>query len=51
MANNIGCEGMHEHELDGKIWYMPCKFHIKEDMKKCPKGYKKQNGKCVKKYG
>jgi len=51
MANNIGCEGMHEHELDGKIWYMPCEFHIKEDMKKCPKGYKKQNGKCVKKYG
>ncbi len=51
MANNIGCEGMHEHKLDGKIWYMPCEFHIKEDMKKCPKGYKKQNGKCVKKYG
>ena len=41
MAKNIGCEGMHEHEFRGKTWYMPCEFHIKEEMKKCPKGYKK----------
>jgi len=31
MANNIGCEGMHEHEYEGKTWYMPCEFHKKED--------------------
>ena len=48
MAKNIGCEGMHEHEYEGKTWYMPCEFHIKEDMEKCPKGYKKVYGKCVK---
>jgi hypothetical protein len=34
MANNIGCEGMHEHQFEGKTWYMPCEFHIKEEMKK-----------------
>jgi hypothetical protein len=48
MAKNIGCEGMHEHQFEGKTWYMPCEFHIKEEMKKCPKGYKKVYGKCVK---
>ena len=53
MAKNIGCEGFHTHDLedkDGKLvtWYMPCETHIKEDMKKCPKGFKKVYGKCVK---
>ena len=50
MAKNIGCEGMHEHEYEGKTWYMPCEFHIKDDLgyHKCPKGYKKKDGKCVK---
>ena len=50
MAKNIGCEGMHEHEFDGKTWYMPCEYHNKEDLgyHKCPKGYKKKDGKCVK---
>ena len=48
MAKNIGCEGFHTHEYEGKTWYMPCEFHIKEDMKKCPKGFKKVYGKCVK---
>ena len=50
MAKNIGCEGMHEHEFEGKTWYMPCEFHIKDDLgyHKCPKGYKKKDGKCVK---
>lgn len=50
MARNIGCEGIHEHELEDKTWYMPCEFHIKDDMskhKKCPMGYKKKDGKCV----
>ena len=50
MAKNIGCEGMHEHEFEGKTWYMPCEYHNKEDLgyHKCPKGYKKKDGKCVK---
>ena len=29
MAANIGCEGIHEHEYEGKTWYMPCEFHNK----------------------
>ena len=53
MAKNIGCQGMHEHELDGKTWYMPCETHTKEDFKKykCPEGYVKdyEKHKCVKK--
>ena len=50
MAKNIGCEGFHTHDFDGKTWYMPCEFHIKDDLgyHKCPKGYKKKDGKCVK---
>ena len=26
-AQDIGCEGYHEHEFEGKTWYMPCKEH------------------------
>ena len=26
-AEKIGCKGHHEHEEDGKIWYMPCESH------------------------
>ena len=50
MAKNIGCKGFHTHDFDGKTWYMPCEFHIKDDLgyHKCPKGYKKKDGKCVK---
>ena len=50
MAKNIGCEGIHEHEYEGQTWYMPCEFHNKEDLAyhKCPKGYKRKDGKCVK---
>jgi hypothetical protein len=22
-----GCEGHHEHEMDGEVWYMPCESH------------------------
>ena len=37
-ANEIGCMGYHEHEEDGKIYYMPCQTHT--DLKKpCWKGY------------
>ena len=31
-AKNIGCEGYHEHEYEGKIWYMPCEQHIKDNL-------------------
>lgn len=27
VAKQIGCEGYHEHEIDGKTWYMPCSKH------------------------
>ena len=30
MAKNIGCEGFHIHEFEGKEWYMPCEEHIKK---------------------
>lgn len=26
-AEDIGCEGYHEHEYEGKTWYMPCEKH------------------------
>ena len=48
IAKDLGCEGYHEHEFEGQTWHMPCEFHKKEDMKKCPDGYKKVYGKCVK---
>ena len=30
-----GCEGHHEHEVDGEVWYMPCQNHIElsDDLK------------------
>ena len=27
IADAIGCQGYHEHEEDGKTWYMPCDTH------------------------
>jgi hypothetical protein len=27
IAKMIGCEGYHEHDEDGKTWYMPCESH------------------------
>jgi hypothetical protein len=47
-AQDIGCEGHHTHDFEGKTWYMPCKEHKLEELQKCPKGYKKVYGKCVK---
>jgi hypothetical protein len=26
-AEDFGCQGYHEHEFEGKIWYMPCEKH------------------------
>lgn len=50
IAQNIGCKGFHTHEYNNKTWFMPCESHSKQTLykKKCPKGYKKKNGKCVK---
>jgi len=31
MAKNIGCDGFHTHDLDGKTWYMPCEEHKLSD--------------------
>ena len=31
-AKNIGCEGHHEHEYEGKIWYMPCEQHKQSNL-------------------
>ena len=47
MSANIGCEGIHTHEFDAKTWYMPCEQHSVDMYGKCPKGYKKKDGKCV----
>ncbi len=37
VAQDMGCEGSHEHELEDKIWYMPCEKHILK--KPCEAGY------------
>ena len=50
IAQDLGCEGFHTHELEEKTWYMPCEQHeLKEP---CWKGYemigfKIKNGKKV----
>ena len=49
MSNDLGCEGIHTHDYDGKTWFMPCEQHSVEMYGKCPKGYKKKDGKCIKK--
>ena len=37
-ANKMGCMGYHEHEEEGKTYYMPCQEHT--DLKKpCESGY------------
>ena len=59
VAADIGCEGYHTHEYEGKTWYMPCEKHSEtpsamneQEFKKykCPPGYKKdyKKHKCVK---
>tara|TARA_R100001443_G_scaffold116667_2_gene137945 strand:- start:8221 stop:9408 length:1188 start_codon:yes stop_codon:yes gene_type:complete len=56
VAKDLGCEGSHQHEFEGKIWYMPCKQHTLSeeiptiDLKKpCWKGYEQKGFKT--KYG
>ena len=50
IAEDIGCEGIHEHEYMGQTWYMPCEKH--ELKAPCWDGYemvgfKTVNGKKV----
>ena len=46
MAKDLGCEGIHEHEYEGEMWYMPCKQHLlaevgpKGGIRKSPKAPK-----------
>ena len=54
VAMALGCEGSHEHEEDGKIWFMPCVSHDEAiNLKKpCYDGYemigmKTKNGEKV----
>ena len=49
MAKDLGVEGIHEHEYEGKTWYMVGETHTVDMYGKCPKGYKKKNGKCIRK--
>ena len=49
-AQDIGCESYHEHEYEGKTWFMPCEQHKLE--KPCTAGYrqygmKEKDGKLV----
>ena len=46
VAKDVGCEGYHEHQFEGKTWYMPCEQHTLSeeiptiDLKKpCTSGY------------
>ena len=48
IAGDIGCEGIHTHDFEGQIWYMPCEKHKLYD-RKCPEGFVKKDGKCVRK--
>tara|TARA_R100001480_G_scaffold968_3_gene2876 strand:+ start:954 stop:2573 length:1620 start_codon:yes stop_codon:yes gene_type:complete len=53
VAKDIGCTGSHEHEFEGKTWYMPCEKHIMKKTKSpCwdgyrQDGYKMKGGKRV----
>ena len=48
-AKDVGVEGIHEHEYEGKTWFMVGKTHQVDMYKKCPPGFEKKDGKCVKK--
>jgi len=49
MAKDLGVEGVHEHEYEGKTWFMVGEMHTVDMYDECPKGFVKKNGKCVKK--
>ena len=51
-AEEMGCKGYHEHEVEGQTYYMPCENHDQELKAPCWDGYeqigtKKKNGKEV----
>jgi hypothetical protein len=51
-AKEMGCEGYHEHEVEGDTYYMPCENHDQELKAPCWDGYeqigtKKKDGKEV----
>ena len=48
-ARDVGVKGVHKHEYKGKTWYMVGETHALDLYGGCPKGYKKKDGKCVKK--
>jgi len=60
VAKEVGCEGFHEHEFEGKTWFMPCEKHtnqlekdavVIEELKKMIKEYEtKKKKKKKKKY-
>jgi len=51
-AQDVGCEGYHEHEYEGKIWYMPCEQHSvdagKTTKSPCWDGYEQKGWKIGK---
>lgn len=52
MAKDLGCEGYHVHEVEGKEWYMPCEQHSIEAGKTtkspCWDGYEQKGWKTGK---
>jgi len=52
MAKDLGCEGYHVHEVEGKQWYMPCEQHSIEAGKTtkspCWDGYEQKGWKTGK---
>jgi len=49
-AEDFGCQGHHEHEFEGRVWYMPCEKHSLK--LPCQEGYeqigmKDKNGRQV----
>ena len=43
-AIDIGCEGVHEHEFEDQIWYMPCEQHSNQTTL-CWEGYQQDGWK------
>ena len=46
MSKDLDCNGIHEHELEGKIWYMPCAEHFLAEVG--PKGGVRKSPKAPK---
>lgn len=46
IAEDIGCEGIHEHEYEDQVWYMPCEKHALAEIG--PRGGVKKSPKAPK---